>query len=87
MSTATSPIKVSAETDDRITQAAHFLGKAKKDLVDIAVQEYIENHREEINKAALVALQKLDGSRADRVALLGGLTREELEDVGGVAQN
>ncbi len=85
MSTATSPIKVSAETDARITQAAHFLGKAKKDLVDAAVEEYIENHRDEINEAALGALRTLDGSRADRVALLAGLTREELDDVGGVS--
>jgi len=87
MSTATAPIKVSAETDARITQAAHFLGTAKKDLVDIAVEEYIENHREEINAAALSALRALDGSRADRVALLAGLTREELDDVGGVSES
>jgi len=87
MSTATSPIKVSAETGARITQAAHFLGKAKKDLVDVAVEEYIENHRDEINQAALGALRALDGSRADRVALLAGLTRDELDDVGGVSED
>jgi hypothetical protein len=87
MSTATAPIKVSAETDARITQAAHFLGLPKKDLVDAAVEEYIENHRDEINAAALAALKTLDGTRADRVALLAGLTREELDDVGGVAES
>lgn len=86
VSTATSPIKVSIEADGLITQAAHFLGKAKKELVEVAVIEYIENHRAEIESAALNALQVLDGTRAGRVALLAGLTREELDDVGGVRE-
>ena len=86
MSTATSPIKVSVETDKLITHTAHFLGRAKKDLVEIAVAEYIDNHREEINEAALSAMRTLDGSRTARVALLSGLTREEIADVGGVTE-
>lgn len=86
MSTATSPVKVSVETDGLITQAAHFLGKAKKELVEVAVVEYIENHRAEIEAAALNALHLLDGTRAGRVALLAGMTREELDDVGGVRE-
>lgn len=87
MTTATSPIKVSAETDQLITQAAHFLGRPKKDLVDVAVAEYIENHRDELTAGALAAFRTLDGTRAGRVALLAGLTSEELADVGGVAEN
>lgn len=86
MTTATSPIKVSAETDQLITQAAHFLGKPKKDLVEVAVAEYIENHRDELTAGALEAFRALDGTRAGRVALLAGLTPEELADVGGIEE-
>jgi hypothetical protein len=32
-------------------------------------------------------LRQLDGSRAARVALLAGMTREELEAVGGVQED
>ncbi|WP_062521735.1 hypothetical protein [Demequina silvatica] len=86
MSTATAPIKVSAESDTRISHAAHFLGMPKKDLVERAVVEYIENHRDEIDAAVARALRELDGTRADRVALLAGISREELDAVGGLAE-
>lgn len=86
MSTATSPIKVSAEADQLVGHAAHFLGRAKKDVVEAAVIEYIDNHRDEIDAAVLQAVKTLDGSRAARVGLLAGLSAEELADVGGVAE-
>ncbi|WP_202511695.1 hypothetical protein [Streptomyces sp. SID3343] len=48
----------------------------KKDLVAEAVQFYLDARREEMHQ--------LDGTRAARVALLAGLTREQLDAVGGV---
>ncbi|MEX0913486.1 MAG: hypothetical protein WDZ57_00910 [Demequina sp.] len=86
MTTATTPIKVSAETDTLIGHASHFLGRAKKDLVDQAIVEYIENHRAEIDQAVAQALSELDGTRASRVALMAGISREELDAVGGISE-
>ena len=86
MATAGTPIKVDAQTDKLISHAAHFLGRSKKDVVDIAVREYIENHREAIRNGVSEALQQLDGTVASSVALLTGLSREELESIGGVSE-
>jgi hypothetical protein len=81
---ANSPIKVDAHTDKLITHAAHFLGTSKKDVVDDAVREYIENHREQIQRGVLDALGQLDGSTASSVRLLANLSPTELDDVGGI---
>jgi hypothetical protein len=86
MATAGTPIKVDIQTDKLISHAAHFLGRSKKDVVDIAVREYIENHREAIQNGVSEALQQLDGTVASSVALLTGLSPEELDDVGGVSE-
>ncbi|MEX2322741.1 MAG: hypothetical protein WEA29_03070 [Acidimicrobiia bacterium] len=39
----TSPIRVSSETDERISQASALLGMSKKAFVDEAVNEYVES--------------------------------------------
>ncbi|WP_417564478.1 hypothetical protein [Microbacterium sp.] len=77
------PIKVDSETDALISHAAHFLRSSKKDVVDVAVREYIERHREEIQKAALEALHTLDGSTKSAVQLLTGASDDELDELGG----
>lgn len=77
------PIKVDSETDALISHAAHFLRSSKKDVVDVAVREYIERHREEIQKAALEALRTLDGSTKSAVQLLTGASDDELDELGG----
>ena len=82
----TAPIKVDAQTDQLIAHAAHFLGSSKKDVVDAAVREYIENHRESIQRAVLEALGQLDGSSASSVALLAGLSKKDLDDIGGIKE-
>lgn len=79
------PIKVDSETDALISHAAHFLRSSKKDVVDVAVREYIERHREEIQKAALEALRTLDGSTKSAVQLLTGARDDELDELGGVS--
>ncbi|MGX1693752.1 type II toxin-antitoxin system VapB family antitoxin [Microbacterium keratanolyticum] len=79
------PIKVDSETDALISHAAHFLRSSKKDVVDVAVREYIERHREEIQKAALEALRALDGSTKSAVQLLTGASDDELDELGGFA--
>lgn len=81
-----SPIKVDAATDKRIADAAHFLGRTKKDIVDAAVRDYIDAHRDEINEGIRAALTRLDGSRASAVAQISGLSRDELNELGGVPE-
>ena len=80
----TAPIKVDADTDRLISHAAHFLQRSKKDVVDIAVREYVERHRSAIQDGVLDALRSLDGSSASSVALLTGMTRAELDELGGL---
>ena len=83
---ANAPIKVDARTDKLITQAAHFLGTSKKDVVDDAVREYVENHREEIQRGVLDALGQLDGTTASSVRLLANLSATGLDDIGGLEE-
>ena len=40
-------------TDDLVSHAAHFMSRSKKDIVDAAVREYIDAHRDEINERLL----------------------------------
>ena len=83
---ALSPIKVDAATDKRIADAAHFLGRTKKDIVDAAVRDYVDSHRAEINKGIRESLSRLDGTRASVVAEISGISRDELDDLGGVPE-
>ena len=45
-----------------------------------------EHRREEMQAGMRELLSQLDGSRAARVAMLAGMTREELEAVGGAQE-
>jgi len=81
------PIKVDIQTDRLISHAAHFLGKAKKDVVDLAIREYVESHRDEINAAVREALQQLDGSSAAAVSLLAGVPVDQLDEYGGMPES
>jgi len=84
MAVTSAPIKVDVGTDQLISHAAHFLGKAKKDVVELAVREYIESHRSEINEGVRVALSRLDGSSASAVSLLTDVPVDQLQDYGGM---
>lgn len=84
MPPAVAPIKVSAATDELISHTAHFMGTSKKDVVDAAVREYIDRHRDEINEGVRYALARLDGSTAAAVTALTGLSSEELDELGGL---
>lgn len=81
-----SPIKVDAATDQRIADAAHFLGRTKKDIVDAAVRDYVDAHRDEINTAIAASMSRLDGSRAAVVSEITGLSQERLNELGGVPE-
>lgn len=84
MATATAPIKVDVETDELVSHAAHFMSRSKKDIVDAAVREYIDAHRDEINAGIKTALGKLNGTDGAAVAMMTGLNADDLEDLGGL---
>lgn len=83
MASGVSPIKVDAETDALVSHAAHFLDRSKKDVVDVAIREYIENHRAEISEGVREVLARLDGTKASAVSLLTGFSKEKLDELGG----
>lgn len=80
----TAPIKVDAGTDALVSHAAHFLSRSKKDIVDAAVREFIEAHRDELNAGIKAALDQLNGSDGAAVTMMTGLNAEEIEDLGGL---
>ena len=82
----TAPIKVSPSTDQLVSHASHFLSMSKKDVVEVAVREYIDTHRDEINEGIRDALTQLDGSAGAAVRLLTGMSSEELDELGGLPE-
>ncbi|HEV2638397.1 MAG TPA: hypothetical protein VGX23_24845 [Actinocrinis sp.] len=82
----TSPLKVDAATDELITDGAHFLHMTKKDLVGAAVRMYLDTRREEMRQVMLEKLRKLDGSAEADVAMLTGVSRERIRQLGGIEE-
>jgi type IV pilus biogenesis protein CpaD/CtpE len=72
-------VKVSPEGDHLITSGARYLRMSRKDLVEAAVEFYLNARREEMHAGVLELLGQLDGNRAARVAMLAGMPRPELE--------
>ncbi|MFJ2739415.1 hypothetical protein ACIO3O_07080 [Streptomyces sp. NPDC087440] len=82
------PLKVDPEIDRLITHVAHFMNVTKKDLVAIAVTDYVARHREEMRARTQGAMSSvLDVTDRSRVALLTGLTPEQRDAVGGVPED
>jgi hypothetical protein len=79
-----SPLKVDPETDELISQGAHFLGMTKKDFVAEATRAYLELRRKEIRRGMVESMKLLDGSLTASVSLLTGLSPEKIEELGGV---
>jgi predicted transcriptional regulator len=84
MPTTLTPIKVSAETDQLIGHAAHFLYTSKKDIVDRAIRDYIEAHRAELNEGVRSVLAELGDNATSAVCAMTGLSTERLAELGGV---
>ncbi|AEH11043.1 hypothetical protein FsymDg_3766 [Candidatus Protofrankia datiscae] len=76
-----------SEADRLISDEAHFLGMTKKDLVAEAVRVYLEIRREEIRARMREVMALLDGTNRSRLALLTGLTPEQIDAVGGIGEN
>ena len=55
-------------------------------MVDAAVREYIENHRDEINSGVRAALAQLDGTKGSVVSMLTGFDAAKLSELGGMGE-
>jgi hypothetical protein len=81
-----SPLKVDPAVDELISQGAHFLGVTKKDLVAEAVKDYLAARREEIHHRMTEAMRVLDGTTKSRVALLTGISPDDIDRLGGIRE-
>jgi hypothetical protein len=81
-----SPLKVDPAVDELISQGAHFLGVTKKDLVAEAVKDYLAARREEIHRRMTEAMRVLDGSTKSRVAMLTGISPDDIDRLGGIQE-
>jgi hypothetical protein len=66
------PLKIEAATDELISQAAYFLGMAKKDSAE-AAKAYLEQRREEVRRGMVESMKLVDSSLTSTVAMLTGL--------------
>lgn len=85
MTVSTVSVKVDAELDAIMSDAAHYQSTTKKALYDQAVVEYIDNHREELHAAMREAQARLDGSLTSEIALLADVSKEDVERLGGIS--
>ena len=81
------PLKVAPETDELIAHGAHLLGMTKKQFVDEAIRNYLDERRGKLQARMQSMMATLDGSRTSRVSLLSGLSADEIEELGGVDAN
>lgn len=84
MARAQSPIKVHEATKDKVRYAASMTGLQQSEIVERAVDEYVERHRDEFAARIERARQALLGGEAATIAYGSGVTVEDVERLGGV---
>ncbi len=85
MARAQSPIKVHEATKEKVRYAALMSGLQQAELVERAVDEYVERHREEFGRRMERAHEALLGGKASTLAYATGVSEEDVARVGGVA--
>ena len=84
MARAQSPIKVHESTKEKVRYAASMTGLQQSEIVERAVDEYVERHREEFAARMERARQALLGGEAATLAYAAGVTVEDIARIGGV---
>lgn len=84
MSRAQSPIKVHEATKEKVRYAASMSGLQQSEIVEKAIDEYVERHRDDFAARIERARQALLGGNAATIAYASGVTVEDVERLGGV---
>lgn len=84
---AQSPIKVHEATKEKVRYAALMAGIKQAELVERAVDEYVEHHREPFALRMERAQEALMGGKMSTLAYSVGLGEADVERVGGVASD
>jgi len=84
MARAQSPIKVHESTKEKVRYAASMSGLQQSEIVEKAVDEYVERHRDDFAARIERARQALLGGNAATIAYASGVTVEDVERLGGV---
>lgn len=84
---AQSPIKVHETTKDKVRYAALMAGLKQAELVERAVDEYVERHREQFAQRMERAQEALLGGKTSTLAYSLGVGETDVERVGGVASD
>lgn len=83
MARAQSPIKVHEATKEKVRYAALMAGLKQAELVERAVDEYVERHREEFGRRMDRAREALLGGKAAVLAYSAGVSEDDVARVGG----
>jgi hypothetical protein len=84
---AQSPIKVHETTKEKVRYAALMAGLKQAELVERAVDEYVEHHREQFALRMERAQEALLGGKTSTLAYSLGVGEADVERVGGVASD
>lgn len=84
---AQSPIKVHEATKEKVRYAALMAGLKQAELVERAVDEYVERHREDFAHRMERAQEALLGGKTSTLAYSLGVGEADVQRVGGVASD
>ncbi len=84
---AQSPIKVHESTKEKVRYAALMVGVKQAELVERAVDEYVEHHRSEFTRRMERAREALLGGKASALAYSANVDTADVARVGGVADD
>jgi hypothetical protein len=85
MARSQSPVKVHESTKEKIRYAASMSGLKQSELVEQAVDEYVERHRQEFAERLGRARDALLGSEASALAHSLDVTEDDVKRLGGLA--
>jgi hypothetical protein len=87
MSRAQSPIKVHEATKEKVRYAALMSGLKQAELVERAVDEYVDRHRDQFAQRMERAQHALLGGKASTLAYSLGIEEADVERLGGVSSD
>ncbi len=87
MPRAQSPIKVHEATKEKVRYAALMSGLKQAELVERAVDEYVDRHRDQFAQRMERAQQALLGGKVSALAYSLGIEEADVQRLGGVSSD